>query len=124
MAIPGDLLKINNETVSGLKQYTVEYAKLWKDADRNMAGNISASLIGVFTKITLGFRAGLTDAQLAGIISKLNQAYFSATYYDPATQTTKTEQFYASDFKVEMLSKTLDLYDEFSVSLIATAKRS
>lgn len=124
MAISGDLLKIGTTTVVGLKEYKVQYAKLWKDAERNMAGNISASLIGVFTKITLKFRAGLTDQQIQSIAGMLNQDYFSATYFDPATQTTKTENFYASDFDISLISKTLGIYDEFSVNLIATAKRS
>ena len=124
MAFAGNLLTINGNNISGLKEYDIQYAKLWKDAERNMAGNISASLIGVFTKLKLTFRAGLDEDTLASIVNTFNQPYFSATYYDMETKTTKTEQFYASDFDVTMLSKVLSLYDEFEVSLIATSKRS
>lgn len=123
MAYSGNLLTIGNAVVTGLKSYDIQYAKLWKDAERNMAGNISASLIGIFTKLQLEFRDGLTEAQVATLIGLFNQAYFNVTYFDMATSTTKTEQFYASDFDVSMLIKDRGLYKGFSVNLIATAKR-
>lgn len=124
MAYSGDTLKYNNNTIYGLKEYKVQYAKLWKDAERNMNGNISASLIGVFTKITLTFRPGLSQDDIRNLCSIFNQAYFNITYFDPATENSKTESFYASDFDITYLSKSMDLFDEFSVNLIATAKRS
>lgn len=89
-----------------------------------MSGNISASLIGVFTKISLKFRAGLTQANITTLSDIFNSAYFSVSYFDPQTNSMKTEQFYASDFDINMLSNTLGIYDEFSVNLIATSKRS
>ena len=124
MAYSGDTLKYNNNTIYGLKEYKVQYAKLWKDAERNMNGNISASLIGVFTKITLTFRPGLSQDDIRNLCSIFNQAYFNITYFDPATENSKTESFYASDFDITYLSRSMDLFDEFSVNLIATAKRS
>ena len=123
MAFSGNLLTINGSAVTGLKSYNVEYAKLWKDADRSMNGTISASLIGVFTKLKLQFRAGLSEDDIATLCGIFNTAYFSATYYDLQSKATKTEQFYASDFNVTMLSKTLSLYDEFEVTLVGVAKR-
>ena len=124
MAYSGNTLTISGTNLTEIKEYKVQYAKLWKDAERNMNGNISASLIGVFTKISVTFRAGLTQTEVSTIAGLLNQAYFSVTYFDPATQNSKTENFYASDFDINYLSKSLDLFDEFSVNLIATAKRS
>ena len=124
MSYSGNTLVISGTTLTEIQEYKVQYAKLWKDAERNMNGNISASLIGIFTKISITFRPGLTQSEINSISSLLNQPYFSVTYFDPATQNSKTEQFYASDFDITYLSKTLDLFDKFSVNLIATAKRS
>lgn len=124
MAYSGNTLVISGTNLTEIKSYKVQYPKLWKDAERNMNGSVSASLIGVFTKISVTFRAGLTQAEISTIASLLNQRYFSVTYFDPATQSSKTEQFYASDFDITYLSKSLDLFDEFSVNLIATAKRT
>ena len=124
MAYSGNTLTISGTNLTEIKGYKVQYAKLWKDAERNMNGNISASLIGIFTKISVTFRAGLTQDEINTIAHLLNQAYFSVTYFDPETENSKTENFYASDFDITYLSKTLDLFDEFSVNLIATAKRT
>ena len=124
MASSGNTLTISGTTLTEIKEYKVQYAKLWKDAERNMNGNISASLIGIFTKISVTFRAGLTQDEINTIAHLLNQAYFSVTYFDPETENSKIENFYASDFDITYLSKTLDLFDEFSVNLIATAKRT
>lgn len=124
MSYMGDTLSINGIVLSEIKEYKVQYAKLWANAERNMNGNISASLIGVFTKISVTFRPGLTQDDINVIAGLLNQPYFTCTYFDPATQNSKTETFYASDFDITYLSKSLDLFDEFSVNLIATAKRT
>ena len=40
MAFSGTLLTIGSTAISGLRSYSVQYNKLWKDAERNMAGNI------------------------------------------------------------------------------------
>ena len=125
MAYSGETLTIAGTAMSGkVKEYKVQYAKLWKDAERNMNGNISASLIGVFTKISVTFRAGLSQDDIKTLSGLLNTPYFSVTYFDPATENSKSESFYASDFDIKYLSKSLDLFDEFSVNLIATAKRT
>lgn len=124
MAYQGNLLKIGNAVIPGLKEYDVQYAKLWKDAERNMNGNLSASLIGIFTKLKLTFAPGLSENQVSTIIQIFNQPYFNATYYDPETKTTKTEEFYASDFDVSLLFKGRGIFNETSLDLIATKKRS
>lgn len=124
MAYSGDLLKINNTTVVGLKEYKVGYNKLWKDAERNMNGDVRASLIGVFPKLELSFRDALTDSQIGTISSLLDQAYFSVTYFDPKSNTTKTAQYYASDYTVELLDRSRGLYKAFNVSLVPVSKVS
>ena len=123
MAYSGQLLTIGNQVVTGLKSYDIQYAKLWKDSERNMSGNISSSLIGIFTKLQLEFADGRTEAEVATLISLFNQAYFNVTYFDMETQDTKTEKFYASDFDISMLEKSRGLYKGFSVNLIACQKR-
>ena len=51
MAYSGDLLRINGNTIHGLSCYKIGYNKLWKDADRNMNGDVSAKLIVLFNNI-------------------------------------------------------------------------
>ncbi|MBQ6487540.1 hypothetical protein IJI89_03940 [Candidatus Saccharibacteria bacterium] len=123
MAFSGTLLTIGSTAISGLRSYSVQYNKLWKDAERNMAGNISASLIGVFPKLLLTFRDGLTENEVSSIAALLNQDYFSVTYFDPQSKATKTANYYAGDYELPMLDKARGLYKSFSVNLIPVSKR-
>ena len=119
----GDLLKINNTTIPGLKEYKVGYNKLWKDADRNMNGDVRASLIGIFPKIELVFRDALTEDQVNTIIGLLDKPYFSVTYYDPKTKGNITAQYYSGDYSVEILDRSRKLFKTFTVSLVPVSKR-
>lgn len=123
MAYSGNLLQISGTAISGLRSYSVQYNKLWKDAERNMAGNISASLVGIFPKLLLTFRDGLTEDEVSTIASLLNQDYFSVTYFDPQSKTTKTANYYAGDYELPLLDKTRGLYKTFNVNLIPVSKR-
>ncbi len=124
MPYTGDLLIVNGVNFHGfIKEYKVGYSKLWKDAERNMAGTISANLIGIFTKLTITLRDGLTEAEMANVVRALNTAYFNATYFDPETQTAKTERFYAGDLETSLLSKRRGLQKAMTFSLVATDKR-
>ena len=108
MAYSGDLITINGVNMAGkVKEYTVQYTKLWKDAERNMAGDISANLIGIFPKLSLTIRDGLTEDEISALTNALLAAYFSVTYFDPASKAQKTAQYYAADFNGSMLSKRL-----------------
>ena len=120
----GDLIKIGNTTLPGVKGYKVQYNKLWKDAERNMAGNISASLIGIFPKVLIEFRDGLTEDEVSTIATLLNQPYFSATFFDPKSKAAKTAQYYASDLELPLLDKARGLYKSFNVNLIPTSKEA
>lgn len=122
MAISGALLKINNTTVTGLKEYKVSYNKLWTDAERNMNGDVRATLIGIFPKLELVFRDGLTVAEINQINGLLDQAYFSVTYFSPKSQTTVTAQYYAGDYTVELLDKNKGIFKTFSVALVPVSK--
>ena len=121
--VSGNLLTINGTALPGLKEYKVGYNKLWKDADRNMNGEVRATLIGIFPKIELSFRDALTEAQISTICSLLDEPYFSVTYYDPKTKSNVTAQYYAGDYKVELMERSRGLYKAFSVNLVPVARR-
>ena len=118
----GDLIKINNTSIPGLKEYKVGFNKLWKDAERNMNGDVRASMIGVFPKIELVFRDALTVAQVRTITQLLNQPYFSVTYFNPQTNANVTAQYYAGDYTVDILERSRGLYKSFSVNLVPVSK--
>ncbi len=122
MAYDGDLLRISGVSVVGLKTYKITRAKLWADAERNMAGSVRATMIGIFPKLELGFRAGLTEEQVSSICRLLDQAYFSVAYFDPKTKSTTTASYYAGDYSVELMDKARGLYKEFSVNLVPVDK--
>lgn len=122
MAFSGTLLKINNTTINGLSGYKIGYNKLWKDAERNMNGEVRASLIGVFPKLELTFRDGLTENEVSQIINLLDQPYFNVTYFSPKTKGTVTARYYASDYAPELLDKARGLYKTFTVSLVPVGK--
>lgn len=119
----GDLITIGGTAMPGLKEYKVGYNKLWKDAERNMNGDVRASLIGIFPKIELIFRDALTEDQVNTIIGKLDLPYFSVTYYDPKTKANHTAQYYASDYTVEILDRERKLFKSFNVSLVPVSRR-
>lgn len=124
MAYSGNLLTVSSDNLAGLKQYKVTYAKLWRDSDRNMNGDVTATLIGIFPKLELEFGGILDENRVSNIISKFSPAYFPVTYFDPKSKTTKTGQFYASDFGVDMMDKARGLYKPFTVNLIPVSKQA
>lgn len=122
MAFSGDLLTINSVRIPGLKEYKISYNKLWTDAERNMNGDVRATLIGVFPKIELVFRDALNESEINQINNLLDQTYFSVTYYSPKTRGFVTASYYAGDYTLEMLGKPKLLYKSFSVPLVPVSK--
>lgn len=122
MIYSGDLIKINGTKIPSIVNYKVGRNKLWKDAERNMNGDVRATLIGIFPKIELNIGI-TTQEQMATITQLLDQAYFTVEYFDVRVQGTTTAQYYASDYTVDMLSKTRGLYNSFTVSLVPVSKR-
>lgn len=116
------LLKINGTTVAGLSGYKVGFNKLWADADRNMNGDVRASLIGIFPKLELTFRDALNENEIQAICALLDQPYFNVTYYSPKAKAPVTARYYASDYAPELLDKTRGLYKSFTVSLVPVSK--
>jgi len=119
--ITGALLTIDGTAIPELVSYKVTPAKLWKDADRNMQGDLRATLIGIFTKLELNIGM-VNKTRAAAIAAKLNQAYFSVTYFDPSLNANRTAQFYAGDFSWDLQTKHRGLFKPTAVNLIAVSK--
>lgn len=121
MIYSGNLLTISGTSIPELKQYKVTRAKLWKDADRNMNGDIRASLIGIFPKLELSINITTQD-RMSQIANLLDQPYFEVTYFDVKLNATRTAQYYAGDYSPELLNKSRGQYKEFTVNLIPVSK--
>lgn len=116
------LITIGSLSLSEMVQYEVNYSKLWKDADRNMNGDVSAAFIGIFPNIDAE-TPPLDKNQVQALCAALDQPYFTATFWDPASGTQKTRQYYASDYKITLLSRTQGIYGSVSFSIVPVSKR-
>ena len=122
MIYTGDLIKINGQTIPHIVSYKIGRAKLWKDSDRNMSGDVRATLIGIFPKIQLevGYTTQTEMSQLTQILDK---DFFTVTWFDVRIQETISTKYYASDYDVELDNKAKGRYKPFSVSLVPVSKR-
>lgn len=131
MFINKDSIIINGINIG---QYLTEakfgYNKLWaNDSGRNLAGTMSGTLLGIFPKIILQFRA-LNKTELENgnpsIIQILDSPTQVVTYYDPNKKTNVTMTTYTGDY--EIVNKDIinnDIPNEpFSCSFIAIRKRA
>jgi hypothetical protein len=118
----GDLVKIDGHTIPHVVSYKISRAKLWKDSERNMNGDVRATLIGIFPKIQMevGYT---TQEEMKALTALLDKAFFDVTWFDVREQQTFTARYYASDYDVELDSKTRGRYKPFSVSLVPVSKR-
>lgn len=122
MIYEGDLIKINGTVIPAIVNYKVGRNKLWKDADRNMAGDVRATLIGIFPKIELNIGV-TTQEQMATLTELLDSDYFEVEYFDVRVQGTTKANYYAGDYANEILNKEKGLYKPFTVSLVPISKR-
>lgn len=120
----GDLLRIDNQSVPGLKSYEVQYTKVWANQSTNMAGDVRASLLGINAGITLTFGGDLREDDVSTLAGQLNQDFFGVTFFDPKSKTTKTAQYFASDFSLKLMDKLKGRYDTVDVSLIPVTRYS
>lgn len=120
--INAPLIIIGSFSLSEAVKYEVNYSKLWKDADRNMNGDVSATFIGIFPNIDVE-TPPLDRDQVQTLCAALDQSYFTATFWDPATATQKTEQYYASDYKITLISRMRGQYGNVSFSIVPISKR-
>ena len=122
MIYTGNLIKIDGKTIPHIVSYKVGRAKLWKDSERNMSGDIRATLIGIFPKIQLEI-GYTTQEEMSELTQLLDKDYFTVTWYDVRLQSTVSAKYYASDYDVELDSKSKGRYKPFSVSLVPVSKR-
>lgn len=122
MIYTGDLVKIDGVTIPHLVTYKVQRAKLWKNAERNMNGDVRATLIGIFPKIIM--QVGYTtQEEISQITQLLDQDYFTVTWFDVRLGQTVSTQYYASDYDIGIFNKQKGLYEPFEVSLVPISKR-
>ena len=115
------LIKINNTELTKVKKYKVTRAKLWADAGRNMAGDMRATFIGIFPKISLEF-VTLTAEEVADLIGVLDAPSFSVTWFDAYSSSTKTADYYAGDYEYSLYRADTESYEGFTVDLIPFKK--
>ena len=122
MIYTGDLVKIDGVTIPHVVSYKISRAKLWKDSERNMNGDVRATLIGIFPKIQMevGYT---TQEEMSELSALLDKAFFTVEWFDVRTQETFSAQYYASDYDVELDSKSKGRYKPFSVNLVPVSKR-
>ena len=122
MIYTGDLVQIDGVTIPHIVSYKIGRAKLWKDSERNMAGEIRAALIGIFPKIQMevGYT---TQEEMSELTQLLDKDFFTVTWFDVRTQETISTDYYASDYDVELDNKSKGRYKPFSVSLVPLSKR-
>lgn len=123
ICIDHPLIIIGALSLTELVTYEMNYSKLWKDADRNMNGDVSAAFIGVFPNIDAE-TTPLTQDQVEALCGALDQSYFSMTFWDPASGTQKTASYYASDYKITLLNRITGMYGTVSFSVIPVSKRA
>jgi hypothetical protein len=117
-----NLVKINGAIIPNIVSYKIGHSKLWKDSERNMAGDVRATLIGIFPKIQMEI-GYTTQEEMSQLTQLLDKDFFTVTWFDVRIQETVSTNYYASDYDVELESKTKGLYKPFSVNLVPVSKR-
>lgn len=121
MAVINPVITINGVslTTGQLSDYSLTYNKLWKNASRDMNGDISATLIGVYPNISVTTSIlDFDDAQ--SLSAAINDDYFSVTFWDTQTSSQKTAQYYAADHKVSFMNECK--YGQITAELVAVSK--
>ncbi len=121
MPVVNPIITINGVslTTSQISDYVLTYNKLWKNADRDMNGDISATLIGVYPNIKIVTdMLDFADAEV--LSSAVNVDYFPVTYWDTQTSSQKTAQYYAADHEIKLVSNCK--YGQVTVELVAVSK--
>ncbi len=122
MFIDKDSLIINGISMGQyLVQVEYQYPKLWgSDSGRNLAGDQTGTLIGVFPKLILQFRK-LTPQELQTLAPIFDSQQQSVTYYDPLKQNNITISTYTGDWSV--VNKSIGKNEGFQISFIARTRR-
>lgn len=104
-----------------LTQAEFGYNKLWSsDSGRNLAGEQTGTLIGIFPKLVLQFR-GLNADEVHLLAPIFDKARQSTQYHDDNKNQIITMTTYTGDWKA--VSKRINRCEPFSISFISTKKR-
>ena len=126
MFIEKNSLIVNNINLGKyIVQATYSYNKLWSsDSGRNLAGEQSGTLVGIFPKIVVQFRK-LTQIELETLAPVLDSARQTVQYYDPNKKAMTTMTTYTGDYEVVNKGIIGHVKNEgFQISFIATKRRS
>ena len=126
MFINKDSLIVNGINLGRyIVQATYSYNKLWSsDSGRNLAGEQSGTLVGIFPKIVVQFRK-LTQSELETLAPILDSARQTVQYYDPNKKAMTTMTTYTGDYEVVNKGIIGHVKNEgFQISFIATKRRS
>ena len=126
MFINKDSLIVNGINLGRyIVQATYSYNKLWSsDSGRNLAGEQSGTLVGIFPKIVVQFRK-LTQLELETLAPILDSARQTVKYYDPNKKAMTTMTTYTGDYEVVNKGIVGHVKNEgFQISFIATKRRS
>lgn len=126
MFINKDSLIVNGINLGNyIVQATYSYNKLWSsDSGRNLAGEQSGTLVGIFPKIVVQFRK-LTKTELEDLAPVLDSARQTVQYYDPNKKAMTTMSTYTGDYEVVNKGIIGHVKNEgFQISFIATKRRS
>lgn len=104
-----------------ITQAEYQYNKLWgSDSGRNLAGEQTGTLIGIFPKLVLSFRR-LNAEELRIIAPILDNAYQQTTYDDDSLGQSVTMTTYTGDWSVA--NKRANMGEPFQCSFISVRKR-
>ena len=122
--IDGALLRIDNQTIPSCRSYQVRYEKIWKDRTTNMAGDVRSTLLGTHVSLLVDFGGELLQSDMTNLLPKLAQDYFSVTFYDPESDSTKTATYYVDGYDVSLLSKHKGQFMPISVDFLPVSRAS
>lgn len=126
MFINKDSLIVNGINLGRyIVQATYSYNKLWSsDSGRNLAGEQSGTLVGIFPKIVVQFRK-LTKAELETLVPVLDSARQTVKYYDPNKKAMTTMTTYTGDYEIVNKGIVGHIKNEgFQISFISTKRRA
>ena len=109
-----------------LVEVEYQYNKLWaSDTGRNLAGEMSGTLVGIFPKFVLQFRQ-LSKTEFETVAQVLDKSSQIFTYYDPYKKTNVTMTTYTGDYEItnKNIIDELIKNEGFSCSFISIRKRS
>lgn len=121
MAVSNPLIVINGVSLSSsdVNSYKLSYAKLWKDAGRDMNGDLHSTLIGIYPNIDV-VTSVLDFGHAQALSAAINQNFFPVTYWDTQTSSLKSATYYAADHELNLLNECK--YGQLEVQLVPVRK--